>query len=99
MMFLRTSGAPPVTREFRNSLVYRHCLVASGRFDIAFTLRAAWEWDVAAGDLIPREAGATVTTREGAPAIYNNPGAQIAGMVVAGPALHAEIIARRGGAG
>jgi myo-inositol-1(or 4)-monophosphatase len=54
---------------------------------------------VAAGDLIAREAGAAVTTREGAPAIYNNPGAQIAGMVVAGPALHAEIMARRGGAG
>jgi myo-inositol-1(or 4)-monophosphatase len=92
-------GAPSVERHFRPSLAYRVCLAAEGRFDAMLTFRDTWEWDVAAGDLIAREAGAAVTTREGAPAIYNNPGAQIAGMVVAGPALHAEIMARRGGAG
>ena len=75
------------------------CLVAEGRYDAMLTFRDAWEWDVAAGDLIAREAGATVTDREGARAVYNSPGAQVPGMVVAGSALHAAITARRRGAG
>lgn len=87
-------GPPPVNREFRNSLVYRHCLVARGRFDVAFTLRAAWEWDVAAGELIAREAGAVVSTTEGALWRYNSPIPRMPG-VVAGPApLHADVLAR-----
>lgn len=87
-------GAPPVTREFRNSLVYRHCLVASGRFDIAFTLRAAWEWDVAAGALIAAEAGATVSTAEGRDWRYNAPHPRMPGVVIGPAALHADILAR-----
>jgi myo-inositol-1(or 4)-monophosphatase len=91
-------GAPAVERHFRPSLAYRMCLAAEGRFDAMVTFREAWEWDVAAGDLIAREAGAAVTDRDGAAAVYNSPGAKVAGMVVAGPALHAEILARRSGA-
>ncbi|MEM8751859.1 MAG: 3'(2'),5'-bisphosphate nucleotidase CysQ [Pseudomonadota bacterium] len=87
-------GPPPVRREFRNSLVYRHCLVARGRFDVAFTLRPAWEWDVAAGELIAREAGAVVTTAEGSAWRYNAPAPRMPG-VLAGPApLHAALMAR-----
>lgn len=87
-------GAPPVEREFRNSLVFRHCLVASGAFDLSFSLRPAWEWDVAAGELIAREAGATVTTKEGKRWRYNAPEPRMPG-VITGPApLHADILAR-----
>jgi myo-inositol-1(or 4)-monophosphatase len=88
--------APKVERHFRPSLAYRMCLAAEGRFDAMLTFRDAWEWDVAAGDLIAREAGAAATTRQGAPAFFNNSCAQVEGMIVAGPALHAEILARRG---
>ena len=70
--------------NFRPSLAYRLCLVAEGRFDAMLTLRPAWEWDVAAGDLIIREAGGRVKTTAGAPTRYNNPHPQVAGMV-AGP--------------
>ena len=70
--------------NFRPSLAYRLCLVAQGRFDVMLTLRPAWEWDVAAGDLIIREAGGHVKTTAGAPTRYNNPHPQLAGMV-AGP--------------
>ncbi|MEX2519845.1 MAG: 3'(2'),5'-bisphosphate nucleotidase CysQ [Paracoccaceae bacterium] len=87
-------GAPPVMREFRNSLVYRHCLVASGRFDLAFTLRAAWEWDVAAGDLIAAEAGAVVSTARGGEWAYNAPHPRMPGVVIGPAALHADIMAR-----
>ncbi|MEL7465645.1 MAG: 3'(2'),5'-bisphosphate nucleotidase CysQ [Pseudomonadota bacterium] len=87
-------GPPPVNREFRNSLVYRHCLVARGRFDLAFTLRAAWEWDVAAGELIAREAGAVVTTKEGDAWRYNAEHPRMPGAIIAPPALHAQLMAR-----
>jgi len=77
--------------HFRPSLAYRLCLVAQGRFDAMLTVRPAWEWDVAAGDLIIREAGGAVTTTAGAPTRYNNPHPQLAGMV-AGPAKLVENI-------
>jgi len=70
--------------NFRPSLAYRLCLVAAGRFDAMLTLRPAWEWDVAAGDLIVREAGGVVSTTAGAPTRYNNRMPKLAGMV-AGP--------------
>lgn len=87
-------GPPPVERDFRNSLVYRHCLVASGEFDLSFTLRPAWEWDVAAGELIAREAGAVVTTKEGGIWKYNAEKPRLPGVVVGPAALHADIISR-----
>ena len=58
--------------------------MAAGRFDAMLTLRPAWEWDVAAGDLIVREAGGVVTTTAGEPTRYNNRLPKLAGMV-AGP--------------
>jgi myo-inositol-1(or 4)-monophosphatase len=87
-------AAPRLERHMRPSLAYRLCLAAEGRFDAMLTFRDAWEWDVAAGDLIAREAGAVVTDRTGAPAIYNNRHPQVPGLIVAGPALHAAILAR-----
>lgn len=58
------------------------------------TLRDAWEWDVAAGDLIAREAGAVVTDAKGAPGRYNAPVPRLPGMIAAPPALHARIMDR-----
>jgi len=80
-----------MAHHFRPSLAYRLCLVAQGRFDVMLTLHPAWEWDVAAGDLIVREAGGMVTTTAGAPTRYNNAHPQLAGMV-AGPEKLAENI-------
>lgn len=87
------SGVPPVTLHFRSSLAYRMCLVAQGRFDAMVTLRDAWEWDIAAGDLICREAGVTSTDKHGAPLRFNNEGAQTAGALAASPAIHAGLFA------
>lgn len=87
-------GAPRLERHMRPSLAYRLCLAAEGRFDAMLSFRDCWEWDVAAGDLIAREAGALATTRDGAPLRYNNPHPQVAGLVVAGPALHRSLLER-----
>lgn len=79
---------PAVRPHFRPSLVYRLCLVAEGRFDAALTFRDAWEWDLATGDLMCREAGAAVTTKTGERPKYNSASASQPGLIAAGPLLH-----------
>jgi 3'-phosphoadenosine 5'-phosphosulfate (PAPS) 3'-phosphatase len=56
---------------------------------------AAWEWDLAPGDLILREAGGAVTDLDGAPLRYNRPRPALEdGLVLAaGPDLHRALIA------
>ncbi len=88
-------GPPPdLRRAFRASLAWRLCLVAEGRFDGLLTLRDSWEWDIAAGDLIARTAGARVTDRSGQAIRYNAPRPLAAGVVAAPPALHAAVVER-----
>lgn len=86
------AGTPPMARHFRSSLAYRLALVAEGAFDAMLTLRPTWEWDVAAGHLIAREAGAVVSTQKGQPARFNNPTPQIDGMLAASDPLHQGIL-------
>lgn len=78
---------PPVQRVFRASFAWRLCLVAEGRFDAALTLRPSWEWDIAAGDLIARQAGATVSDRIGVPLAFNRPDPRADGVIAAGHRL------------
>ena len=52
----------------------------------------AWR-DVAAADLIVREAGGLVSTTAGAPLTYNSAHVTHPSILAAGPQLHAEIIA------
>ncbi|MEQ9693029.1 3'(2'),5'-bisphosphate nucleotidase CysQ [Shimia sp. SDUM112013] len=85
------AGAPDVQRSHRPSLAYRLALVAEGRYDAMLTLRPTWEWDVAAGDLILREAGAVTSDRFGKPLRFNNPDPRQPGMVAAGPAVHRKL--------
>ena len=84
------SGEPPAfQRVYRPSLAYRMALVAQGRFDGMLTLRPSWEWDIAAGDLILREAGGRCTDRTGLALRFNNAHPRLNGVVAAGPVLHA----------
>ncbi len=79
---------PDISHAYRPSLAYRLSLVAEGRFDAMLTLRPTWEWDIAAGDLILREACARTSDRSGAALRFNNPTPQVNGIVAANPALH-----------
>ncbi|MFK7744738.1 MAG: inositol monophosphatase [Roseobacter sp.] len=85
-------GVPGFTRSHRPSLAYRLGLVGEGRFDAMLTFRPTWEWDVAAGALIVEEAQGLCTDKSGAPLLFNNPTAQLNGMVASGPALHRQIM-------
>ena len=93
--------APDFKRSYRPSLAYRMAKVADGRFEAMLTLRASWEWDIAAGDLILREAGGICSDRTGAPLRFNNPNPLLNGVVAANPALHDTLLAAldQGGTG
>ncbi|MCV2887656.1 3'(2'),5'-bisphosphate nucleotidase CysQ [Ruegeria aquimaris] len=85
---------PPVfQRDYRPSLAYRLALVAQGRFDGMLTLRPSWEWDIAAGDLILREAGGLCTDRFGAPLRFNNARPRLAGVIAGGNTVHGGLAA------
>ena len=90
----RGGAVPPLRREFRPSLAWRLCLVAEGRFDATMSLRPVWDWDIAAASLIAERAGCVVTDRQGQPLRFNSPAAQSDGMLVAGPRLAGELLAR-----
>lgn len=90
---------PVFRRSYRPSLAYRMAAVAQGRFDGMLTLRPSWEWDIAAGDLILRQAGGCCSDRSGSALRFNNSGAQVDGVVAANCKLHRKIISglSRGG--
>ena len=85
---------PAMQIENRNSIAYRLALVAAGRFDAMMALSTKREWDVAAGDLILREAGGRITTHTGAVLRYNQPDPFVVSLVGAGPRLHSAIIGK-----
>ncbi len=85
---------PTMQIEQRNSVAYRMALVAAGIFDAALVLSPKHDWDMAASDLIVREAGGKVTAHDGAPLRYGSASALQRSMVCAGPALHAALLER-----
>lgn len=88
------ADVPEMKRQFRSSLAYRMALVAEGRKDAMFTLRATWEWDVAAGALLVTEAGGRVSDRKGGALGFNNPHPQVNGVVAGGETVHRDIVNR-----
>lgn len=88
------NDVPAYQRKFRSSLAWRLCLVAEGRFDATISLRPAWEWDIAAGSLIARRAGAITTDRLGQPLRFNRASAQSEGLLSAPEPLHREYLAQ-----
>ncbi len=55
----------------KNSIAYRMSLVAKGDFDSMMALNNKSDWDLAAGDLLIKEAGGKVTDHKGKELIYN----------------------------
>lgn len=85
---VRRGGIQPwqkLLREARHvgSMAYRLALVAAGRCDLSFSTRAKNEWDVCAGDLLVREAGAEMRDRAGRIRTYNQPDTLLRGGLVA----------------
>ena len=89
------SGVPNFERQHRPSLAYRLALVAEGKFDAMFTFRPSWEWDIAAGALIVREAGGKITDQTGQSLAFNTPDALLNGIIAGGSELHTQSLAAR----
>jgi len=85
---------PPLTTESRASIAYRMGLVAKGEFDAMISLSDKSDWDLAAGDLIVREAGGRVTSQTGETLLYNQTRPIQQGVICAGPALHKRLLER-----
>jgi myo-inositol-1(or 4)-monophosphatase len=77
-----------------NSVAYRLCLIAAGERDAIVRLFTSHEWDVAAADLIVREAGGVVTEKDGRGLHYNQPQPRQTSVIAAGPGLYPEIYRR-----
>ena len=87
---------PPMEIETRNSIAYRMALVAAGQFDAMMALSAKHDWDLAAAEIIVREAGGIVTSHRGTNLRYNQQSTLQPSVVAAGPTLHGHLIMRVG---
>ena len=90
----RRLGWPDMSVSVVNSMAYRICLVASGakHATVAFTPKS--DWDLAAAELIAREAGAVITNLRGDDFIYNQESVTDIGVICAGPRLQALLLER-----
>lgn len=89
---------PKVETFWINSVAYRMALVAAGDIDAMISMSGKNEWDIAAADLLVQEAGGQVTTRQGLRFVYNCASPYKDSVVVAGPKLHALLLAQTDGA-
>lgn len=85
---------PPMQIESRNSIALRMALISRGEFDAMLALSAKHDWDLAAAEIIVLEAGGVVTAHTGEILKYNGPTPVQPSVVAAGPALHANLLAR-----
>ncbi len=85
---------PQVRLSRPPSLALRLAFVASADADAMLAPGPKSDWDIAAGDIIVREAGGRVTDAGGEEIRYNRADTRPFGVVAAGPALHEEIVSR-----
>lgn len=79
------------------SLALRIARVGEGTLDVAFAGPGGHDWDLAAAELIVREAGGLLTTRTGAELMFNRPRPVHDALVAAGAGLHRVVIERLNG--
>jgi len=82
---------------FVPSLAYRIALVAAGVVDVAIARRGAYDWDIAAADLLVHEAGGRLADLDGRPPRYNELERRHPVLLAAKPELGdamAELVAR-----
>ncbi len=88
---------PPMDIRRVGSIAYRLAQVAAGRADATLALSTKCDWDLAAGDLIAREAGAVSGTHQGERLAFNRESTSHLSLLAAAPRLHRALLARVGG--
>ncbi|MET0430488.1 MAG: 3'(2'),5'-bisphosphate nucleotidase CysQ [Microvirga sp.] len=101
---LRLSGPKPLMDRFARragpvaclpkipSLALRIARVADGTLDVGFASTNSHDWDIAAADLILREAGGRLTDLAGAIPVYNRPRTTHGDLIAAASWLHPRAI-------
>jgi myo-inositol-1(or 4)-monophosphatase len=76
-----------------SSLALRLAFMAEGRTDLAFAKSAAHDWDIAAADIIVREAGGRLTWLDGTGIVYNRRHPVHPALIAAGVERHPGVVA------
>lgn len=74
------------------SLAYRLAKVASGELDCAIASTNAWDWDIAAADLLIREAGGVISDLELRQPVYNRTMPRHGVLAAAARPLHGTLV-------
>src|SRR5687767_10501586 len=82
------SNEPDWSLELSGSTALRLARVALGEADVFWSRPPKNEWDLAAGDLIVREAGGEVSDADGQRIAYNRPDPRVPGVLATNGALH-----------
>ena len=85
---------PAMQLTSRNAIAYRMALTAAGAYDAAVALGPKADWDICAGALICREAGALATDHKGGRLVFNTPHARNPSLICAAPGVHPLILDR-----
>jgi len=85
---------PSVNCFMVNSVAYRMALVASNKADAMLALSGKSDWDLAAADLLVREAGGKVSDHQGNEFTFNRENTRHQSVLVANPDLYEEMLAR-----
>jgi myo-inositol-1(or 4)-monophosphatase len=90
---VRLEGRGMIAAPDQNlALQLRLAFVASAKVDAAVSLGRKNDWDLAAGELLVREAGGSVSDAEGNAYIYNRREAWQQGLAAAGRSRHAALV-------
>ena len=85
---------PEVTLKQVDAIAYKLALVATGELDAVIALRPKSDWDIAAGDLLVREAGGLMTDAGGTPHRYNDEDILHPNLVASGTLIHPTLLER-----
>ena len=89
---LASQGYGTIAEPRVPSLAYRLARVGSGHIDAALASTNAWDWDIAAADLIVLESGGLLTGLDGGQPRYNLPLPRHGVLAAAGPELHRPLV-------
>ncbi len=77
-----------INSTWMNSIAYRMVLIGAGRYDAALSFNGKSDWDLAAADLIVREAGCRNTTMAGAGFSFNQATTRHPDLITSAPGLY-----------
>jgi len=83
---------PKIEIAMVNSIAYRVMLVANGTHDACVNLKPQNDWDIAAAELILREAGGICTNRQGDAYRFHGKGGKNQSVIAANPVLQKKLV-------